>query len=208
MVSVITQRDIFGHSVPSAWLLMAVLCRLEWCPLWLLMSLVPLWSLRGTGVLSGWLCTGYGGNRTKKDYSQATRVTQWPDFRDLSCPGPGTVFSEWVCHFSFLLSFRKEMEQLVTVGGPGCRVCLPFHVHHFSVVVPGLLWHGLVSTHSEIQEWPLFITCRWASTQVGNVFFSLRCGLKLSEQWMRVSEHSTDWILCWRRVWLFHILIF
>lgn len=30
----------------------------------------------------------------------------------------------------------------------------------FSVPIPGLLWHGMASARTEIQEWPLFSTCR------------------------------------------------
>ena len=147
-------------------------------------NLTHLWSLRGSGAMSGRLCSERGGNRNKKDYSQVTQVTQWPEFRDLPCPGPGTVFGEWICHFCFPLSTNSpqvtlEMEQLWLWQ---LQFASHFMLHHFSVVVPGLLWHGLVSTHSEIQEWPLFITCRWASTQVSNFLFSLRCGLKMYEQ--------------------------
>lgn len=42
----------------------------------------------------------------------------------------------------------------------------------FSVTAPGLLWHALAGSDAEIQEWPLFITCRRASTQVSSHFSS------------------------------------
>lgn len=51
----------------------------------------------------------------------------------------------------------KELE--CACWGLGEFTC-DFELCCVSVLVPGLLWHDLVGASPEIQEWPLFFTCR------------------------------------------------
>lgn len=79
----------------------------------------------------------------------------------------------------------------------------------FSVLVPGLLWHVVVSANAKIQKRPLFFTCGRASTQVSGFLFCCRHGLQTwVADYSGQSANSTGQILGWRRIWLFQILVF